>query len=389
MATGVGLRVADDGCTAAVLTDVGELHYIERECVLHMSDDGDTVLGGPAPEAGAHTISGFVARLGDPAGIPVDDGEAYRAEDLVATALFCLINLTTEHLSGAAEFFATHPGDWPAEHVRALREALDYLGLKAVVLTSEADLPSAGTGAPGKKFAYDAARAALTAVLATPAGLTPPDPTTAENSTVVTDVIPAVPAPEPQQAYSAAMPAPAVPPAAVTAVSSDAAAAQQAESGPAATLAAPQTTGADPVTAGPKSDGGNKIPVLVAVAALTGLVLGGIGVAVLLQDEQTPAPPNLSDAQSPASSTHAPPATAESPTTVPLEPAQPPALEPTTTEAPTTTPEPTTTEPSTTEPPVTTTPTPATTAPTTTTRRNPFVPYDPRDDDWRTPYWER
>lgn len=382
MATGVGLRIADDGCAAAVLTDVGELHYIERDCVLHMSDDGDTALGGPAPDGPAHTISGFVAKLGDPAGIPVDDGEAYRAEDLVATALFCLIDLTTEHLSGAAEFFATHPGDWPAEYVQALREALDYLGLKSVVLASEADLPSADTAAPGKAFAYDAARAALTAVLATPAGLTPPDPTTAENSTVVTDIIPTVPAPEPQQAYSAAMPAadsavPALAPAT----------AQPTTVSPVETTAEPQTMIAPsaPTPAGGKP--ANRMPMLVGVAALAGLVLGGIGVAVLFQGEQSPAPPNFPDAKSGASSTFAPPASPTAPVAPTtgalssLAPAQQPV--PTTSEAPTTTETPTTTP----EPTTTPTTTPEPTGPTTTTRRNPFVPYDP--DGWRTPYWRQ
>lgn len=386
MATGVGLRIADDGCTAAVLTDLGELHYIEHDCVLHMFDDGDTVLGGPAPDGPAHTISGFVAKLGDPAGIPVDDGEAYRAEDLVATALFCLINLTTEHLAGAAEFYATHPGTWPAEYVQALREALDYLGLKSVVLVSEADLPAIDTAEPGKAFAYDAARAALTSVLATPAGLTPPDPGSAENSTVVTDIIPAVPTPEPQQAYSAAMPAaesvvPAVAPAPVppTTVS------------PTELIAEPQTVLAGVATAPAQEKSGNRVPMLVAVAALTGLVLGGIGVAVLFQGEESTTPPDFPDAQSGSSSTIAPPSQPV-PTTwspPPLAPAQPPQPEPTT-EAPSTTEAPTTTpEPTTTTPPVTTTPEPTTAAPTTTTRRNPFMPYDPETDDWRTPYWRQ
>ncbi|WP_067852762.1 hypothetical protein [Nocardia shimofusensis] len=386
MATGVGLRIADDGCTAAVLTDVGELHYIERDCVLHMSDDGDTALGGPAPEGPAHTISGFVSKLGDPAGIPVDDGDAYRAEDLVATALFCLINLTTEHLSGAAEFYAAHPGDWPAEYVQALREALDYLGLKSVVLASEADLPSADTAAPGKAFAYDAARAALTAVLATPAGLTPPDPSSAENSTVVTDIIPAVPTPEPQQAYSAAMPAAdsAVPVLAPVP-------AQPTTASPAETIAEPQTVLARSAPTPDRSKPGNRVPMLVGVAALAGLVLGGIGVAVLFQGEESPAPPNFPDAKSGASSTFAPPpATPTAPepgVLTPLAPAQQP--ESTTSEAPTTTETPTTTpEPTATTPPATTAPE-RTTAEPTTTRRNPFLPYDPRSDDWRTPYWRQ
>ncbi|MBF6068929.1 hypothetical protein IU443_13270 [Nocardia farcinica] len=368
MATGVGLRIADDGCTAAVVTDGGDLHYVERDCVLHMSDDGDTVLGGEAPEGHSHSITGFVAKVGDPAGIPVDDGEAYRAEDLVATALFCLINLTTEHLSGAAEFYATHPGTWPAPLVQALREALDYLGLRSVVLVSEADLPAVDTAEPGKAFAYDAARAALAAVLSTPAGAAPPDPGSAENSTVVTDVIPAVPAPQPTpQAYSAAMPAAdAAPPA------------------PAATevMAGPQTVAAPPTAATAAPTPSRRIPILIAAAALIGLALGGVGVALLFRGEDSPAPPTLPDARSDTSTTVVappPPPTTQPPVTLVPAPAPAPPPEPE--------PEPATPEPApepTTAPPVTTTPEPTTTTrskPTTTTRRNPFVPFDP--EDWR------
>lgn len=207
MATGVGLRIAEDECTAAIVTDAGQLDFLVRDSILHMAEDGDTVLGGDAPP-GSHSITGFVGAVGNPAGLSVDDGEAYRAEDLFATALFCLINQTTEFLSGPAEFYATHPGEWSPALVQSSREALDYLGLRSVVLVSEADLPAIDTAQPGRSFAYDAARAALAAVLATPAGATPPDPANSENATVKTDVIPAVAAAMAlPQAYSQAMPA--------------------------------------------------------------------------------------------------------------------------------------------------------------------------------------
>ncbi|WP_146098833.1 hypothetical protein, partial [Nocardia nova] len=279
MATGVGLRIAEDECIAAIVTSGGETDetpeplYIARESVLHMSDEGDTALGGEAPPGHTHSITGFVRSVGDPAGITVDDGEAYRAEDLVATAIFCLINLAAEHLSGPAEFYATHPGDWPAEYVRGLREALDYLGLRSVVLVSDADLPASEDS---RGHARDAARAALAAVLATPAGTTPPDPTGTENALVVTDVLPAVHAADGTvQAYSAAMPAaepaPEAEPAAMTV---------------AATVAAP----AEVPPAEPKRS--RRTPLLIAAAAATaGLVLGGIAAALLLHDDAaTPVP---------------------------------------------------------------------------------------------------
>ncbi|WP_063044841.1 hypothetical protein [Nocardia pseudovaccinii] len=358
MATGVGLRIAEDNCTAAIVTDNGEPTFIVRESILHMSDDGDTVLGGPAPAGHTHSITGFASSVGDPAGISVDAGEAYRAEDLVATALFCLINLTAEHLNGAAEFYATYPAGWPSEYVLSLRDALDYLGLKSVLLVSEGDLPGSDAVAPEMAYAYDAARAALAAVLATPAGATPPDPGNAENSTVVTDVIPAVPTPEVQpQAYSAAMPV-AAPLIASTAVEA--------------------TTPEPPPAAPPKKDRGT--PLLIAVAVGIGLILGGIGVAVLFRDPGSTPVPQVRDAKSDQVSTSPAP---QPPVDLPTVPETTP---PPTTEPPVviTSSEPETTEPTTTPP--TTTPAPTTTPPTTT-RPSRTTTTRPGFPMWTPPTW--
>ncbi|MGA4787056.1 hypothetical protein [Nocardia sp. AB354] len=355
MATGVGLRIAEDECIAAIVTSGGETDetpeplYIARESVLHMSDEGDTALGGEAPPGHTHSITGFVRSVGDPAGITVDDGEAYRAEDLVATAIFCLINLAAEHLSGPAEFYATHPGDWPAEYVRGLREALDYLGLRSVVLVSDADLPASEDS---RGHARDAARAALTAVLATPAGTTPPDPTGTENALVVTDVLPAVHAADGTvQAYSAAMPAaepaPEAEPAAMTV---------------AATVAAP----AEVPPAEPKRS--RRTPLLIAAAAaIAGLVLGGIAAALLLHDDAaTPVPTTGVSGRAEAPT---PPVT----TTV-APPPPPVAPEPAPQEYPETTTETTTTPPPPPPPTPTVTPTPTTPPGTTTWQRPTTTP---------------
>ncbi|WP_280478519.1 hypothetical protein [Nocardia cyriacigeorgica] len=373
MATGVGLRIAAEECTAAIVTNDGEPEYIVREPVLHMSDEGDAELGGTAPAGHTHTITGFAEAVGDPAGISVDDGPAYRAEDLVATALFCLINLTADHLNGAAEFYATHPGDWPQQQITALRDALDYLGLRSVVLVSEAELPAAselpadaGADTPARVFAYGAAATALTAVLATPAGNTPPDPATAENSTLDTDIIPAVPAPEPvAQAYSAAFPI-AEPPATEMAAEM--------------TAVAPDATPAEKAKPADSAGRHNRTPVLIAVAALFGLILGGIGVAVLFrEDDSTPIPP-IPDAKSEqvtASPTPVPPPPGPLPVAPPPTTVAPPVTEEPETVVPTTAPEPapppppTTPPPTTSEPPVST-PSTSPTRPTTTTR--PFQP---------------
>jgi hypothetical protein len=192
----------------------------------------------------------------------------------MATAAFCLIDLAAEHLSGPAEFYAVHPAGWPAAQVLALRDALDYLGLRSVVLISEAILPGARTG---REFAAAAARGALTAVLSTPAGTTPPDPSHAENPLEATDVLPAIRDPEPAaQAYSAAIP-----------INRPAAEPQP----PTAPAAEPTATKLAPAVVETPAAGARRTPLLIAAAATIGLLLGGIAVALLLGGgDATPAP---------------------------------------------------------------------------------------------------
>ncbi|NKY52509.1 hypothetical protein [Nocardia vermiculata] len=361
MATGVGLQITEDECVAAIVTDGGDADtsaeplYITRESVLHMSDDGDTALGGTAPPGHTHSITGFVGAVGDPAGITVDAGEAYRAEDLVATAIFCLINLAADHLNGPAEFYATHPGDWPADHVRGLREALDYLGLRSVNLVSEADLPATddpGVAADARGPARHAARAALASVLSTPAGSTPPDSAGAENSLESTDVLPALPAAsEAAQAYSAAIPV----------------------AGPEPGPAPATPTKVAPAVPPEEPKRSRRTPLLIAAgAALAGVVIGGIVAAILLGNDTSPPEPASESGQADARTTSAttPPPSTEIPeppvqqytevpeettTTAPAPPPQPAESAPPTPTA--------TTEESTTPPAPT-----RTTAPTTTER---------------------
>ncbi|WP_336088057.1 hypothetical protein [Nocardia sp. SSK8] len=357
MATGVGLRIADDECVAAVVTEDGPPVHLVREAVLHMSDDGDAALGGPAPSGHSHSISGFVRAIGDPAGVDVDGGEAYRAEDLLATAMFCLIDQTTEHLSGPAEFYATHPAHWSTEVVRGVREALDYLGLKSVALLGEDELPPPSGGmSAGHSYVTSAAEAALVAVLATPAGATPPDPIVTENSLVVTDVMPALQRPAASaQAYSAALPVATLPTKA---------------------MAVPAALPAEvPVTPSPAR---NRTPLLIAAAALVGLLLGGIVVSLMLRSGEPVPPPPISDAHQESLTVAPTPAPLPPPvveTTAPQAPATTePEAEPepaTTTEEP---PEPTTT---TEEPAPSTTTEPTTPSRSTTRPLLPFEEYPP------------
>ncbi|WP_067660522.1 hypothetical protein [Nocardia harenae] len=370
MATGVGLRIADDECVAAIATDSGaegdlpegEPHYIVRTCVLHMSDDGDAALGGEPPDGYTHSIRHFVGAIGDPNGVTVDDGEAYRAEDLVATALFCLINLSADYLVGPAEFYATHPNSWPPEHVRGLREALDYLGLRSVVLVDEADLPPAAGMDRGRILAHHAARSALAAVLATPAGTTPPDPSQpAEHALEVTDVIPSLEAAGARpQAYSAAMPAAEPVPA------------EPADAAEQHATAAPATV----PPSKPERRNRNRIVLLIAAAVALGTVLGGIGMALIFRESADPTmspPPDAQSSLPPVTSTAVPPP--------PLPPsAEPPVVILTTTTEPEPAPEP--------PPPPPTSAEPTTAAPTTTrtTTRRTTTTRAPWQQPWQQPW---
>jgi len=381
MATGVGLRIAEDECLAAIVTgggepgaDAPEPLFVVREPVLHMSDDGDTELGGDPPAGHAHSITGFVSAVGDPAGISVDDGEAYRAEDLLATALFCLIDLAADHLSGPAEFYAVHPAHWPAVQVLALRDALDYLGLRSVVLVSESILPDAHTG---RELTTAAARGALAAVLSTPAGAAPPDPTHTENALESTDILPALPIPESlAQAYSAAINMGA---AGANAVDRPSAARAEPDAAGSGELAATKIAPPVPVPATARS---RRTPILIAAAAIIGLLLGGVVVGLALSGgSPSPQAPDarsqfttqpIAHTPTPAPTTVvAPPPTTRAPVPVPVRRPEPPV----TTPPPPPPPPPSTTTP----PPSTTTPTPTTT-PTTTP---PTTTYPQRP--WRTP----
>ncbi|WP_216894321.1 hypothetical protein, partial [Nocardia alni] len=325
MATGVGLRIAEDECLAAIVSNGGGSGallpqpplFVVREPILYMSDDGDTELGGDPPEGNTHSITGFVAAVGDPAGIPVDEGEAYRAEDLVATALFCLIDLAAAHLAGPAEFYAVHPAHWPAAQVLALRDALDYLGLRSVALVSEAILPDAETG---REYAAAAARSALAAVLSTPAGATPPDPTRAENPMESTDILPALATPENAQAYSAAIPVEGL----ARAVAADRIVAPEVAESP-----EPNATEVAPTVVPPAPR--RRTPALIAAAAVLGLLLGGAGVGIALSSHSTTPAPSTPDAHSdftpttvPATIPLPPPVVTRKPASIPIVPRQVP-----------------------------------------------------------------
>ncbi|MFZ2173778.1 MAG: hypothetical protein WAW17_07025 [Rhodococcus sp. (in: high G+C Gram-positive bacteria)] len=154
MSMGVGLRIGSVVSTAVVASnDPGSADpiVIVRDTVLHMCPDGTAILGGSPPRTvgDTHTLSGFLARVGDPAGVAVGDGSRYRAEDLVAGAMRCLLRECEplpDHggrTGGAPDIIASYPTKWDSAAVSALRDALDYADLSYLSLVSDAEAAAA------------------------------------------------------------------------------------------------------------------------------------------------------------------------------------------------------------------------------------------------------
>ena len=88
MTTGVGLTVGDSVSTAVVTASGTDVRTIEHPSVLFTAPDGTVQLGDPGTES-TGAVRDFLTRVGEPAGIEYA-GSLTRAEDLVATAMFCL-----------------------------------------------------------------------------------------------------------------------------------------------------------------------------------------------------------------------------------------------------------------------------------------------------------
>ncbi|MGN0125578.1 MAG: hypothetical protein ACI38R_20270 [Rhodococcus sp. (in: high G+C Gram-positive bacteria)] len=148
MSVGVGLRVGTTVSSVAVTSPTPgrpDPAPIERFTAVHLHSDGTATLGDHDIVDG-HTSSftGFVDRLGHSGGVRANDGSLSRAEDLVATAMECLL-ADAASLIGDTPYtaVATHPTDWPSSTVAVLRNALDYVGLRHVSLVSDAEAAAA------------------------------------------------------------------------------------------------------------------------------------------------------------------------------------------------------------------------------------------------------
>lgn len=148
MSVGVGLKVGTTVSAVAVTSAEGirpDPEPVERLTHLHLHSDGTATLGVRDPGAGeCSSFSGFVDRVGDPAGVRAEDGALSRAEDLVATAMECLLADAAPLVGDApATVAAAHPTEWSPATVAVLRNALDYVGLRHVALISDAEAVAA------------------------------------------------------------------------------------------------------------------------------------------------------------------------------------------------------------------------------------------------------
>lgn len=153
MTMGVGLRIGDVVSTAVVASNEPgspDPIVIVRDTVLHMLPGGTAVFGGSAPpDTGVHSVSGFLTRVGEDEGVEVSDGMLYRAEDLVAGAIRCLLR-DCEPLptggglgGGPPDIMASYPTRWDPTAVSALDDALGFAGLSHISLVSDAEATSA------------------------------------------------------------------------------------------------------------------------------------------------------------------------------------------------------------------------------------------------------
>ncbi|MFV9453333.1 hypothetical protein ACNJ7E_07635 [Rhodococcus sp. NM-2] len=263
MTTGVGLTVGDAVSTAVVTASGTDVRTIEHPSVLFTAPDGTVQLGDPGTES-TGAVRDFLARVGEPAGIEYA-GSLTRAEDLVATAMFCLFREAADGLSGTVKVTATHPSDWAPEIVTKLRESLDYMGLGEATLIPESVALAASPESPAHGAALLAAGLALTD----------------EDTSADTESIPVVEAPMPT-AYSA-----------VTAVPAAAAAAAAAAAYPPAETEASAPTS----TPTPPAKRTNRRPLIIAGVAAAALVVAGGALAFALTGNGSTAVPTIQDAQ--------------------------------------------------------------------------------------------
>ncbi|WP_186628722.1 hypothetical protein [Rhodococcus sp. BP22] len=133
--TGYLAMTIADGVSVAVHRRSRSEHpsVFVTDTALSYSGDGTARLGADA-SADSTPLVGFFGRVDE----PEDSGQEFRAEDLVATAAFCLVNaVTAEHGGTVPHAVLTHPNTWSSHAIDAVRDALDRVDLDQVTLISD------------------------------------------------------------------------------------------------------------------------------------------------------------------------------------------------------------------------------------------------------------
>ncbi|MFZ2172840.1 MAG: Hsp70 family protein, partial [Rhodococcus sp. (in: high G+C Gram-positive bacteria)] len=144
MAAALGIGVGSVNTVAAAdtdgtgATDPADLTVISHPSTLRLSPDTAPALGaGPVPPD-CMVVSDFANRVGDPVGILTDDGSTYSGEDLVATAVSCVVHDAASGRHGRPTTVVTHPTTWSPYTVGVLSSALERAGVRGATLVSEA-----------------------------------------------------------------------------------------------------------------------------------------------------------------------------------------------------------------------------------------------------------
>lgn len=184
MSSGLGVAIGSTNSTAAVCpanqrdARDGTLPVISYPTLLRLSPETPPTLGARRTRSAAGSaaasvvMDGFAGRVGDPVGILAADGATYAGEDLVATAVGCLVHEAAVELDVDGPVMVACPAHWTNYTTETLRGALAKAGLPDAtpVPASTAILrwlkSEQGSGASGAALIYDLGGSSLSIAVA-------------------------------------------------------------------------------------------------------------------------------------------------------------------------------------------------------------------------------
>lgn len=267
----------------------------ETTTELSFAEDGTVSLGTDTQhesEGSAPTVAASISRVGRP---PAED-DVYLAEDLVAHAVNCLVAMTRSRHGGVTPSVAVvHPDSWGTREIDLLLGALDHTGLRGVHLVPQTAARSAFAALDSGAGLPDDVALAIGALAVLEGGRSV--------DAADTDALPVIASPQ-ALAFSEAIP----------------------------------VAVAEPSPSDPESERRKRKPLLIVTGLAAAVILASIGIAAALgtfSDGPEVTPPPITDAQSPSTTSVAPPTSPQAvavpfPTTEPAPPTTeaPPALPP-------------------------------------------------------------